>query len=90
MIILFQIKPISELKDNIEEVENSVINNNETIYLTKDGYGVMAIMSLEQYSKITEQTENKGTSFNMGLENKKSDSKIEIISRPRRMAEEDD
>ena len=50
----------------------------------------MAIMSLEQYSKITEQTENKGTSFNMGLENKKSDSKIEIISRPRRMAEEDD
>ena len=48
MIILFQIKPISELKDNIEEVENSVINNNETIYLTKDGYGVMAIMSLER------------------------------------------
>lgn len=87
---MFQIKPISELKDNMEEVENSVINNNETIYLTKDGYGVMAIMSLEQYSKITDQTEPKVTNFNMGLENRKNDNKIEIISRPRKIAEEDD
>ena len=87
---MFQIKPISELKDNMEEVENSVINNNETIYLTKDGYGVMAIMSLEQYSRITEQTEHKESNFNLGLENKKSENKIEIISRPRRIIEEDD
>ena len=87
VIILFQIKPISELKDNIEEVENAVINNDETIYLTKEGYGVMAIMSLEKYSKITEP---KGSSLNMGTENKRNDSKIEIISRPKRIIEEDD
>ena len=84
---MFQIKPISELKDNIEEVENSVINNDETIYLTKEGYGVMAIMSLEKYSKITERKESN---FNTGLENKKTESKIEIISKPKRMIEEDD
>lgn len=87
---MFQIKPISELKNNMEEVENSVINNNETIYLTKDGYGVMAIMSLEEYSKITEQTSQRETNLNLGLENKKNENKIEIISKPRRIIEEDD
>lgn len=87
---MFQIKPISELKDNTEEIENSVINNNETIYITKNGYGVMAIMSIEQYSKIAEQAEKKESNLNLGLESRKNDNKIEIISRTKRIMEEDD
>lgn len=49
---MIQIKPVSDLQNDFNSIENSVLNEGETIYLTKNGYGSMVVMSLEKYSKL--------------------------------------
>ena len=43
-----RILPIKELK-NTSEISNMCHNTNEPIYITKNGYGDMVIMSLETF-----------------------------------------
>lgn len=52
-----QIRPISDLKNNYAEIEDKVLNSNEVIYLTKDGYGAMVLMSLDKYSEYIKEIE---------------------------------
>ncbi len=47
-----QIKPIKDLR-NTQEISELVHSTNDPIYITKNGYGDMVIMSLENYEKIT-------------------------------------
>lgn len=37
------------------EIEDIVLKEDEAVYLTKNGYGTMVVMSLEKYSKIVKQ-----------------------------------
>ena len=46
------IRPASDLKYKFSEVENLAVNEDEVIYLTKNGYGSMVLMSLEKYTKM--------------------------------------
>ena len=46
-----QIIPIKELK-NTSEISELCHKTNEPIYVTKNGYGDMVIMSMEMYEKI--------------------------------------
>ena len=41
------------------EIEETVVNSNSPIFLTKKGYGTMILMSVEQYSALTENIEHK-------------------------------
>lgn len=41
------------------EIEETVVNSNSPIFLTKKGYGTMVLMSVEQYSALTENIEHK-------------------------------
>lgn len=43
-----QIIPIKDLK-NTSEISNMCQKSNEPIYITKNGYGAMVIMSIETY-----------------------------------------
>lgn len=52
-----QIRPVSDLKNNYTEIEDKVLNSNEVIYLTKDGYGSMVLMSLDKYSEYFKEIE---------------------------------
>ena len=45
-----QIIPIKELK-NTSEISDLCHKTNEPIYVTKNGYGDMVIMSIEKYEK---------------------------------------
>lgn len=49
-----QIVPIKELK-NTSEISNLCHNSTEPIYITKNGYGDMVIMSMEIYENIMRQ-----------------------------------
>lgn len=49
---MIQIRPVSDLRNKFPEIEN-VINNGQPVYLTKNGYGAMVVLSLEQYSRLT-------------------------------------
>ena len=52
---MINIRPVSDLRNKYQEIENSVLKDNKNVYLTKNGYGAMVVMSLEQYSKMAEQ-----------------------------------
>lgn len=55
---MIQIRPVSDLRNKFPEIE-SVVNSGQPVYLTKNGYGAMVVMSLEQYSLLTENVEAK-------------------------------
>ncbi len=55
---MIDIRPISDLRNKFSEIEKQVQDGNP-IYLTKNGYGSMVVMSLEHYSKLTDNVEQK-------------------------------
>ena len=47
------IRPASDLKYKYSEIENLAVNEDEVVYLTKNGYGSMVLMSaLRDVSKM--------------------------------------
>lgn len=57
MVTMIQIRPVSDLRNKFTEIENTV-KNGAPVYLTKNGYGSMVVMSIEAYSKLTESIED--------------------------------
>lgn len=53
---MIQIKPVSDLRNKFSDIEK-IVNEGEPVYLTKNGYGVMVVLSLESYSKLTDGVE---------------------------------
>ncbi len=53
---MINIRPISDLRYKFTEIEN-VIKEGDPVYLTKNGYGSMVVMSIEAYSKLIDYTE---------------------------------
>ena len=45
------IKPVSYLRNNFADVSALVHESSEPVYLTKNGYGDMVVMSIETYEK---------------------------------------
>ena len=56
---MINIRPVSDLRNKFPEIEDVVVNSNAPVFLTKNGYGSMVLMSLEQYSALTDDTEKK-------------------------------
>lgn len=54
---MIQIKPVSDLRNKFTEIEN-IVKTGEPVYLTKNGYGSMVVLSIEAYSMLTESTED--------------------------------
>ena len=53
---MIQIKPVSELRNKFSEIEKAV-QQGEPVYLTKNGYGSMVVLSLEKYAELTDGVE---------------------------------
>ncbi|MCR5323529.1 MAG: type II toxin-antitoxin system Phd/YefM family antitoxin [Lachnospiraceae bacterium] len=53
---MISIRPISDLRNKFSDIEN-VVNGGEPVFLTKNGYGSMVVMSIEAYSRLTHNTE---------------------------------
>lgn len=53
------IRPVSDLRNKFPEIEEVVLNSGEPVFLTKNGYGSMVVMSLDQYSVLTDAVEWK-------------------------------
>ena len=52
---MINIRPVSDLRNKYPEIEDLVLKEDEAVYLTKNGYGSMVVMSLEKYSQIMKQ-----------------------------------
>ena len=82
---MIQIRPVSDLQKDYDSIEKEVLNGEQTMYLTKNGYGSMVMMSLQKYSQLTDKT-----SINLAETNNEKKEHIEIISIPRKVIDEDD
>lgn len=52
------IRPVSDLRNKFPEIE-SIVKEGDPVYLTKNGYGTMVVMSIDQYSDLTDDVEIK-------------------------------
>lgn len=55
---MINIRPVSDLRNRYTEIEK-IVNQGEPVYLTKNGYGSMVVISLEEYAKLTDDVEIK-------------------------------
>ena len=55
---MMDIRPVSDLRNKFTEIERTVTRG-KPVYLTKNGYGSMVVLSLEQYSALTGDVEMK-------------------------------
>ena len=53
---MIQIKPVSDLRNKFLEIEK-LVNEGNPVYLTKNGYGAMVVLSIEAYSNIIDGVE---------------------------------
>ena len=53
---MLQIIPVSDLRNKFPDIEK-IVYAGEPVYLTKNGYGAMVVLSLEEYSKLTDSVE---------------------------------
>jgi prevent-host-death family protein len=49
---MLQIRPISDLRNNFADISRIVHESSEPVFLTKNGYGDMVVMSVELYEKL--------------------------------------
>ncbi len=53
---MLDIRPVSDLRNKFSEIEETV-KGGQPVYLTKNGYGSMVVLSLEQYAALTDEVE---------------------------------
>ena len=56
---MLQIRPVSDLRNKFSDIETLVAEKNSPVFLTKNGYGSMVLMSLSMYENLTENIEAK-------------------------------
>ncbi len=54
---MINIRPISDLRYKFTEIE-SVVKEGSPVYLTKNGYGSMVVLSIDSYAKLIDRTED--------------------------------
>ena len=57
---MINIRPVSDLRNKYPEIEEEVLTTGSPVFLTKNGYGSMVVMSLAQYSALTDGIEKGG------------------------------
>ena len=53
---MMYIRPVSDLRNKFPEIEKTVMDG-DPVYLTKNGYGTMVVMSIESYSRLVESVD---------------------------------
>lgn len=53
---MLDIRPVSDLRNNYPDIEKAVRDNGH-VFLTKNGYGSVVVMSIEEYSRLTNNIE---------------------------------
>lgn len=53
---MINIRPVSDLRNKFTDIEKTV-SDGEPVFLTKNGYGSMVVMSIETYSRLIQDVE---------------------------------
>ncbi|MSR93578.1 type II toxin-antitoxin system Phd/YefM family antitoxin [Clostridiaceae bacterium 68-1-5] len=88
---MITIRPVSDLRNKFPEIEETVISSNAPVFLTKNGYGTMVLMSIQQYSALTDTIEHKLDEADLSAqESPLRHSKSEVFRRVRSRIDESD
>ena len=52
---MIAIRPVSDLHNKLTEIEE-IVQQGEPVFLTKNGYGSLVVLSVEQYSALLDRT----------------------------------
>ena len=86
---MINIRPVSDLRNKFLEIEETVLNSNSPVFLTKNGYGTMVLMSIEQYSSLTDDIDKKLDEADILSESSSIRlSKSEVFDNARRLIDE--
>ena len=55
---MVHIMPVSDLRNKFSEIEK-IVNDGEPVYLTKNGYGTMVVLSLNEFERLTQSIDLK-------------------------------
>lgn len=81
---MIQIRPVSDLRNKFTDIEKAV-GGGEPVYLTKNGYGAMVVLSLEAYSRLTDGVETAlDEADKAALEDERRYTHEEVFSKLRR------
>lgn len=81
---MIQIRPVSDLRNKYPEIEKAVVGG-DPVFLTKNGYGSMVVLSLEAYSRLTDSVEAAlDEADKAALESEKRYTHEEVFSKLRR------
>ena len=56
---MIQIRPVSDLRNKFTEIEEIVTSTQAPVFLTKNGYGSMVVMSIQAYENMINNIETK-------------------------------
>lgn len=51
------IRPVSDLRNNFAEISKTVHQTNQPVFLTKNGYGDMVVLSMEAFENLQFESE---------------------------------
>lgn len=51
------IRPVSDLRNNFAEISKTVHETSQPVFLTKNGYGDMVVLSMESYENLQFESE---------------------------------
>lgn len=51
------IRPVSDLRNNFAEISKTVHETSQPVFLTKNGYGDMVVLSMEAYENLQFESE---------------------------------
>jgi prevent-host-death family protein len=51
------IRPVSDLRNNFAEISRTVHETSQPVFLTKNGYGDMVVLSMEAYENLQFESE---------------------------------
>ena len=51
---MIQIRPVSDMRNKFSEIE-SIVREGSPVYLTKNGYGSMVVLSIDEYSRLVDE-----------------------------------
>ena len=54
---MIAIRPVSDLRNKFTDIE-STVNTGQPVFLTKNGYGSMVVMSIDAYSRMNRNVEH--------------------------------
>ena len=81
---MIQIRPVSDLRNKFPDIEKAV-GGGDPVYLTKNGYGAMVVLSLEAYSRLTDGVESAlDEADKAAMEDDRRDTHEEVFSNLRR------